>query len=164
MEKMYQESIANKKINFDLILKNKRNQSAKPNFISTNFNINEKNYNSLTSKNRKLRANKNNKITFNNYTARLKSAKLPNLDKNKETNRKIQIFINDNNKDDDQELLEEKQIQSVLNDITIFENINMNKNSKKIGKNKNPWDRNKHSYNPGSLFNKNNEEGKKNNF
>ena len=47
------------------------------------------NYNSLTSTNRKLNANKNNKITFNNYTARLKSAKLPNLDKNKETNRKI---------------------------------------------------------------------------
>ena len=162
MEKMNQESITNKKVNFDLILKNKRNQSAKPNFTSKNFNINGNNLNNnLTSTNRNSSANKNKKITFTNYTARLKSAKLPNLNKNKESNRKRQITINDNNKDDEQEILEEKQIQSVLNDITIFENIHMNKNKIKVGMNKNPWDRSKHSYNPDSLFNKKNEERKK---
>ena len=52
MEKMNQESITNKKVNFDLILKNKRNQSAKPNFTSKNFNINGNNLNNnLTSTN-----------------------------------------------------------------------------------------------------------------
>ena len=84
MEKMNQESNTNKKINFDLILKNKRNKSAKPNFNSKNININSNNYNNnLNSTNRNFSANKNKKITFTNYTSRLKSAKLPNLNKNK---------------------------------------------------------------------------------
>lgn len=66
---------------------------------------------------------------------------MPNFNKNKET-------INDKNKDDNQELLEEKQIQSFLNEITIFENLHMYKNKIKLGMSKIPWKKSKHSYNP----------------
>ena len=164
MEKMNEESITNKKINFDLVLKNKRNQSAKPNlqsktpdFTISNF-YNQTNPN-FTSKNSKFSDNKiSNKINFTNYKARLNSAKLPNL--NKTTNDRN--MNNDNNKDDDQKLQEEKQIQSALDDIKIFENIHMNKNKIKIGINKkNPWDRHGYIYNTNSILNKYKNEGEK---
>ena len=171
MEKMNKESATNKKINFELILKNKkRNQSAKPNLVSKknvniNTNINMNNYynktnGNLTTTNRNFSAVKNkNKINFINYTERLKSAKLPNLSKI-QSDRK-QIFNNDA-KENEQEIQEEKQIQSVLNDIKIFENIHMKKNIKKIGMNiKNPWDRTNYIYNTDLLFNKNKNEEKK---
>ena len=137
MEKMKQESIANRKINFDLILHKKRNQSARPTFnsatINTNPNdINHINYNNTELINRPASTTKNtNKINFTNYSKRLKSAKLPNLNKSKKIDKKRTFYFNDNNKDDDQELQEEKRIQSALNNIQIFENIHMGKNKKK---------------------------------
>ena len=171
MEKMNKESITNKKIDFDLILKNKkRNQSAKPNFItrkndiSVGANINMNNYYNRTNANigytnRNVSESKNgNKINFTNYTARLKSAKLPNLNKNKKDRRQI---LNNDTKDNEQEIQEEKQIRSVLDDIKIFENLHMSKNPKKMGiTSKNPWDRTDYIYSR-DLFNRNKNEEKK---
>ena len=156
MEKMKQESNTNKKKNYDLILKNKRNQSARPTFNTKKIKNNNEN---LEINKRTASTTKNsNKINYTNYTERLKSAKLPSLNKNKKSDRKILFFNNDNNKDDDQELQEEKRIQSVLNNIKIFENIHMNKNKKKLGPNiKNPWDEINYIYNTDSLFNKDKE-------
>ena len=169
MEKMKQESITNKKINFDLILQKKRNKSARPTYNSKK-NTNENDINQINNDNtglikRHVSTTKNaNKINFTNYTQRLKSAKLPNLNKNKKIDRKKQFNYNDNNKDDDQELQEEKRIQSALNNIKIFENIHMSKNKKKMGPNsKNPWDEINYIYNTDSLFkkDKDNEDKKK---
>ena len=171
MEKMKEESITNKKINVDFILKTKRNQSAKPFANSKNNNNNYYNntYNNQFSEKRNFSSSKNqNKFNLANYTSRLKSAKLPNLHKNnKAIDKKRQLF-NDMNKDNEQELQDEKQIQSALNDIKIFENIHMNKNKKKfVGPNiKNPWDKigyiytNEHKVSLFNIENKN-EENKK---
>ena len=152
MEKMKDESITNKKINVDLIFKTKRNQSAKPFVKNKNININNNYYNNtytneLSSK-RDFSESKNlNNQNFLKYNSRLKSAKFPNL--NKKLVDKRRQFYNDINKDNEQEIQDEKQIQSALNDIKIFENIHMNKNKKKfIGPNsKNPWDKIGYIYN-----------------
>ena len=136
------------------ILKNpkRRNQSAKPQFhtkkLSTNVNLdtdyNQTKTNFLTSanedkKNRKVSARENiGKINYINHKSRLKSAKLPSLKNNE---KKRQQF-NDNNKNNEVEKADEEQIQSVLNEIKIFENIHMN-SKKKINyvNSKNPWDK-----------------------
>jgi hypothetical protein len=130
----------------------KRNQSAKPQFrtknlntnANTDINYNKTNTNFLTSanedkKNRKASARDNiGKINYINHKSRLKSAKLPSLKKNE---KKRQQF-NDNNKNNEAEKADEEQIQSVLNEIKIFENIHMN-SKKKINyvNSKNPWDK-----------------------
>jgi len=73
------------------------------------------------------------------YTKRIKSIKLnPNAkDIFKEENEKIEI----------------KQMQAVINDIKIFENIHMKKKGNKSGK-KNPWDEINYIYDKDALFNK----------
>ena len=140
------------KINDIISNPKKRNQSAKPQFhtkiLNTNTNV-DTNYNQtktnfLTSanedkKNRKTSVkDKIGKINYIDHKSRLKSAKLPSLKKNEKKRQQL----NDNNKNNEPEKADEEQIQSVLNEIKIFENIHMN-SKKKINyvNSKNPWDK-----------------------
>ena len=166
MEKIKQESVSNKKVNPELLLKTKRNQSAKPTFYSQRYiNTNDQVNGNITSTNNNIKnINENKKLNFTNYKSRLKSAKLPNLNRPKTGDKKRRLLYNDNKKDNEQELAEEKQIQSVLNDIKIFANIHMNKQKKIFNvNNRNPWDQISYIYNTDSLFDKdnNNKEDKK---
>ena len=162
MEKIKKEAITNKKNNAELQLKAKRNQSARPRLNTEILNIKENNnLNSYGNQNKKTDETKENKkINFTNYKTRLKSAKLPSLNRQKTNEKNKGLVFNDNNKENEQEL-EEKQIQSVLNDIKIFENIHMKKNTKKISNsNRNPWDKINYIYDTDALFNKDRDKNK----
>ena len=85
--------------------------------------------------------------------SRLQSARLPNIDLNTKTIKNINNNLI-NNKDilkEENEKIELKQIQAVINDIQIFENIHMKKKPHK----KNPWDEINYIYDRETLFNKN---------
>ena len=148
------------------LLKVKRNQSAK--LMLSNYKKISKANNifSYTDRNKNGEGtNEIKKIYFHDYISRLQSAKLHSLKKGK-----INGSLNgDNNKMDiNDENLEKKQIQSVLNDIKVFEKLHMKKipiNEKEKENNRNPWDEISFIYNNDSmsLFNrdKKNEEKKK---
>ena len=83
---------------------------------------------------------------------RLQSAKLPNINLNTKKIKKINL----NNKDifiEENEKIEMKQMQEVINDINIFENIHMNKKGKIINK-RNPWDEINYISDGNDLFSK----------
>ena len=87
--------------------------------------------------------------------SRLQSAKLPDI-KTLNTKRIKSIKLNPNAKDifkEENEKIEIKQMQAVINDIKIFENIHMKKKGNKSGK-KNPWDEINYIYDKDALFNK----------
>ena len=151
MQKIKHETNSNNNLN----IQKKRNQSAKPAlYDKKKMNINHT-YDELIPDNNKI--NKNNriksatrnvgKLNLKNHKSRLNSAKLPNLNKTQIKDRKKKLLYN-NNKSNEEELAEEKQIQSVLNEINIFENIHMKKNIKYSNNNfHNPWDKNNYIYN-----------------
>ena len=90
-----------------------------------------------------------------NKQSRLQSAKLPNI-KNLKSKRIKSIKLNTNSKDlfkEENEKIEIKQMQAVINDIKIFENIHMNKKGNKNNK-QNPWDEINYIYDKDALFNK----------
>ena len=119
--------------------------------LKDNIEIRDKNKNLL---NRYKSAKRRSEPIIQDKKAiRLQSAKLPviNLDNKRIKNYNI---YNDNDLiKEENEKLEIKQMQAVINDITIFENIHMNKKQKKSSK-KNPWDEVNYIYDNKDLLNK----------
>ena len=95
--------------------------------------------------------------------SRLQSAKLPKINLDSKRIRNYNIYTDKDLIKEENEKIEIKQMEAVINDIKIFENIHMSKKSKKINK-KNPWDEINFIYNKNDIFNKDNEVKKKFNF
>ena len=88
--------------------------------------------------------------------SRLQSAKLPNISNipKKIKNRLNNMMDNRAILKEENEKIEIKQMQAVINDINIFENIHMKKKGQKINK-RNPWDEISYISDKDDLFNKN---------
>ena len=95
--------------------------------------------------------------------SRLQSAKLPKINLDSKRIRNYNIYTDKDLIKEENEKIEIKQMEAVINDIKIFENIHMSKKSKKINK-KNPWDEINFIYDKNDIFNKDNEVKKKFNF